>query len=147
MTSWSFSLVQTPEYWKNWKNRFINEICTKANLCQLMRQPQPIPSQSYHSERLWHFNYLGVCETKIYTELFKCNFSPLLARLSQDVHRWSLLPMSLAGRINCIKMNVLKLFYLFQGIPIFLPKNFNLHSLDTSISQFIWNKSTTRIKK
>lgn len=96
---------------------------------------------------LEHFKYLGVCVTKNYSELFERNFSPLLARLSQDIHRWSLLPLSLAGRINCIKMNVLpKFLYLFQCIPIFLPKHF-FHSLDSVISQFIWNKSTPRIKK
>ena len=95
---------------------------------------------------LEHFKYLGVCVTKTYSELFKCNFSPLLTRLSQDIHRWSLLPLSLTGRINCIKMNVLPMFYLFQCISIFLPKHF-FHSLDSLISQFIWNKSTPTIKK
>ena len=44
-------------------------------------------------------------------------------------------------------MNVLpKFLYLFQCIPIFLPKVF-FHSFDSSISQFIWNKSTPRLKK
>lgn len=96
---------------------------------------------------LEHFKYLGVRVTKNCSDLFKCNFSPLLARLSRDVHRWSLLPLSLAGRINCIKMNVLpKFLYLFQCVPIFLPKSF-FHSLDSLISQFIWNKHTPRLKK
>lgn len=44
-----------------------------------------------------HFTCLGICVTKTYSELFECNFSPLLARLSQDIHRWPLLPcLSLA---------------------------------------------------
>lgn len=88
------------------------------------------------------FNYLGICVTKNYSDLFNCNFSPLLDRLTEDLHRWSLLPLSLAGRINCIKMNVLpKFLYLFQCIPVFIPKRF-FHSLDSTISQFIWNGKT-----
>ena len=93
------------------------------------------------------FKYLGVCITKKYSDLYKFNFSPLLARLTQDPQRWSLLPLSLAGRINCVKMNVLpKFLYLFQCIPIFLTKRF-FHSLDHTISQFLWNKKPPRIKK
>ena len=96
---------------------------------------------------LEHFKYLGVCITKKYSDLYKFNFSPLLARLTQDLQRWSLLPLSLAGRINCVKMNVLpKFLYLFQCIPIFLTKRF-FHSLDHTISQFLWNKKPPRIKK
>ena len=45
---------------------------------------------------LEHFKYLGVCITKEY--LYKCNFSTLLARLTLDLQRCSLLLLSLAGR-------------------------------------------------
>ncbi len=94
-----------------------------------------------------HFNYLGICVTKNYSDLFNCNFSPLLDQMTKDFQRWSLLPLSLAGRINSIKMNILpKFLYLFQCIPVFIPKRF-FHSLDSSISQFIWNGKTPRIRK
>ena len=39
-----------------------------------------------------------------------------------------------------------KFLYLFQSIPLFIPKHF-FHSLDGSISQFIWNKKPPRIRK
>lgn len=61
--------------------------------------------------------YLGVCVTRNYSDLFKCNFTPLLTRLTQDFQRWSLVPLSLAGRINCVKINVLpKFLYIFFNV-------------------------------
>lgn len=94
-----------------------------------------------------NFTYLGICTTKNYSDLFKSNFSFLMDRVSEDFHRWSLLPLSLAGKINCIKMNILpKFLYLFQCIPIFIPKHF-FNSLDSAISHFIWNGKTPRIRK
>lgn len=64
------------------------------------------------------FKSVGVCR-------FKCNSSPLLVQLSQDLLRWSLLPLSFAGMRNGTKMNVLpKFLYVFQCIPVFIPKYF-----------------------
>ena len=94
-----------------------------------------------------HFKYLGICITRDYSELYNWNFSPLITRMSDDLQCWSILPLSLAGWINCIKMNVLpKFLYLFQCLPIFLPKTF-FHTIDNSITHFIWNKSNPRIRK
>ncbi len=73
---------------------------------------------------LHSFKYLGV-QVKCFADLFHHNFSPLIRRLTKDFHHWSLLPLSLVGRINCVKMNWLpKFLYLFQRIPIFIPKSF-----------------------
>uniref|UniRef100_A0A9J8DJL7 Uncharacterized protein n=1 Tax=Cyprinus carpio carpio TaxID=630221 RepID=A0A9J8DJL7_CYPCA len=60
--------------------------------------------------------------------------------------RWNNLPLSLIGKINVIKMNVLpKFLFLFQSIPLFLPKYF-FDSLDKMISSFIWCTKPVRIK-
>ena len=68
-------------------------------------------------------------------------------RTKTDLDRWSNLPLSLAGRINVVKMTVMPRFlYLFQMIPIFLPKSY-FARLDRFISVFIWNKKPARIKK
>uniref|UniRef100_A0A3B4C811 Reverse transcriptase domain-containing protein n=1 Tax=Pygocentrus nattereri TaxID=42514 RepID=A0A3B4C811_PYGNA len=76
--------------------------------------------------------YLGVWVTHKFKELFSANFPPLLSFLKEDLDRWDLLPLSLAGRINAIKMSVLpKFLYMFQCIPI---------------SSFIWNKKNPRIR-
>lgn len=123
---------QISGYKLNFRKSELMPINTAATIYPLSMLPLKI--------NLENFKYLGIWVTKYHTELFKCNFTPLLTRLTQDFHRWSLLPLSLAGRINCVKMNVLpKLLHLFQCIPVFIPKQF-LCSLDSSISRFIWNK-------
>lgn len=101
----------------------------------------PLASLPFRSS-LQSFRYLGINVTKNFSDLFDHNFVPLLNRLSQDFNRWSLLPISLIGRVNCIKMSVLlKFLYLFQCIPIFIPKFFFFFAaLDSSISSFLWNK-------
>ena len=93
------------------------------------------------------FKYLGIWVTQKFKDIFKANFPPLVLCLKQDLERWSLLPLSLGGRINAIKMNVLpKFLYVFQCIPVFLSKSFFL-SVDKLISGFIWNKKNPRIRK
>lgn len=77
------------------------------------------------------FKYLGIWVTHDLRALYTANFLPLLTKLKQDLNRWNLLPLSLGGRINTIKMNVLpKFLYVFQCVPIFISKSF-LDFLDT----------------
>ncbi len=55
------------------------------------------------------------------------------------------LPLSLIGKVNAVKMNILpKCLYLFQCLPIFIPKYF-FSNLDKIISSFIWNNKPRRI--
>lgn len=93
------------------------------------------------------FTYLGIKITAKFGNLFKCNFTPLLERVRHDLDRWSLLHLSVAGRINTIKMNVLPKFsFLFQCVPVFIPLSF-FRKLDGIISGFIWSNKTPRIRK
>lgn len=67
----------------------------------------------------------GICVTNKFSNLFLNNFTPLLSHLTRDFQHWTPLPLSLAGCLTCVKMNVLSRFrYLFQCIPIFYPKVF-----------------------
>lgn len=92
-------------------------------------------------------SYLGVSITKSHSQLLKANFTPLLDRNRQDVIRWSSMPLSLAGRISTVKMNILsKFLYLFQCVPYFIPKAF-FKKLDSMISSFIWNNKSPPIHK
>lgn len=50
-----------------------------------------------------NFRHPGVIVTRIYIDLFKHNFIPILDRTKQDLERWTTLPLSLVGRINAIK--------------------------------------------
>lgn len=91
--------------------------------------------------------YLGIWVTRNHKDLYKANYHPLLNNLKQDLERWDPLPLSLGGRINTIKMNVLpKFLYLFQCLPIFLTKSF-FSNLNSQISSFIWHKKQPRINK
>lgn len=93
------------------------------------------------------FTYLGVTITRKYSDLFKHNLKPALERVKQDLTRWSALPISLAGRVNSVKMIIMPRFlFLFHTIPIFIPKSF-FRELDKLIATFIWNKTIPRIRK
>lgn len=93
------------------------------------------------------FKYLGVVVTKSILDLCKLNLKPLFEKTINDFSRWSHLHLSLAGRVNIIKMNILpKFLFLFQCIPIFINKSF-FRQLDREIGRFIWNKKPPRIKK
>ena len=61
--------------------------------------------------------------------------------------RWKTIYFSLAGRVNAIKMNILPRFlYLFQCLPLFLPKLF-FTTLDKLITGFLWGNKLPRINK
>uniref|UniRef100_A0A3P9ITT7 Reverse transcriptase domain-containing protein n=1 Tax=Oryzias latipes TaxID=8090 RepID=A0A3P9ITT7_ORYLA len=89
---------------------------------------------------------------------YKLNLSksilfPINSKAKEDLsglfkHNYSkLLPISLAGRINIVRMNILpKFLFLFQNVPILITKSF-FNKLDSLISYFIWNKKTPKIKK
>lgn len=71
--------------------------------------------------------YLGVWVSHKYKDLYGANYPPLLTNLKQNFERWDHLPLSLGGRINTVKMNVLpKFLYIFQCLPFFFNKIFLL---------------------
>lgn len=93
------------------------------------------------------FTYLGGNVADKFSKLFKENFPPLMTKVEQLLKRWTQLPLSVAGRINSIKMSILPKFtYLFQNIPVFIPKSF-FRKFDSILSSFIWNYKTARAKK
>lgn len=93
------------------------------------------------------FKYLGINVTPSFSGLFEANFSPMLDKLKYELQRWSTLYLSLAGRINCIKMNVLPRFlYLFQSLPVFQPKSF-FRSTDERLSKFLWGGKAPRLRR
>lgn len=61
------------------------------------------------------------------------NFDNLLLQVQKNLERWSVIPLSLAGKSNSVKMNTLPKFS-FQCIHIL-------------VSEIIWNKNTARICK
>ncbi len=93
------------------------------------------------------FKYLGVNVTLSYSALKAANFAPLVSYMEEPPILKKLTSLSPLGRINAVKMNILpKFLYLFQAIPLFLPKSF-FKNIDKRISSFIWAGKTPRISK
>ena len=58
--------------------------------------------------------YLGLQIPNILLKVFSLNYSSLLSKTEEELRRWMKLPLSLIGRVNTIKMNILpKFLYLF----------------------------------
>ena len=93
------------------------------------------------------FKYLGINVTRTLNSLFSANFAPLMSKIKSDLQRWGSLPLSLIGRINAVKLNILpKFLFLFHCLPIFLPKPF-FKTIDQTISDFLWCGKAPRIRK
>uniref|UniRef100_A0A3Q3KVC8 Reverse transcriptase domain-containing protein n=1 Tax=Labrus bergylta TaxID=56723 RepID=A0A3Q3KVC8_9LABR len=92
------------------------------------------------------FKYLGINIGITKDQIFKDNFIKLLEQTRSDFKRWMDLPISLIGRVNSIKMNVLPKFtYLFQCIPIKIKKTF-FEEINKAMTHFLWQKKTPRVK-
>lgn len=92
------------------------------------------------------FRYLGVILTRNTTELFSSNYDKLLKEINADLNRWDLLPLSLLGRIECIRMNILpRLLFLFQNLPVFIPQS-TFKLLDKLMSKCIWQNKRPRVR-
>ena len=93
------------------------------------------------------FRYLGVSIARSFTSLYSENVLALLAQIKTDFQRWGSLPLSLIGRISTVKMSVLPTFlFLFQCLPIFLPKSF-FKTVDSIICHFLWNGKIPRVRQ
>uniref|UniRef100_A0A669DKG7 Reverse transcriptase domain-containing protein n=1 Tax=Oreochromis niloticus TaxID=8128 RepID=A0A669DKG7_ORENI len=93
------------------------------------------------------FRYLGGFISSSIPKMMRENFLSLLDNVGKDCDRWTSLPLSVAGRVNMIKMSVLpKFLYLFQHVPVLLTKAF-FDKLEKILSHFIWGGKQARIRK
>lgn len=70
----------------------------------------------------------------------------MIESVSESINRWSLLPISMIGRINILKMSVLpKFLYLFHSIPLSPPINF-FSKMKSMFCNFIWNNRRARLR-
>lgn len=84
------------------------------------------------------FKYLGIAITQSLWPKREQSFTLLTTTVKSDLQRWNYLPLSLAGRIQIMKMNVLpRYLYVFQCLSFFLPKSF-FTTINNIISSFIW---------
>lgn len=92
------------------------------------------------------FRYLGIMITTDVTKLFKLNYGKLMVQIKDDLSRWEILPLSLIGRVETIRMNILpRLLFLFQSIPIYV-KTSTFNTIDKWLSKFIWQSKPPRLK-
>ena len=92
------------------------------------------------------FTYLGIQIVPKLENIVKQNYDPISNSISEALNRWSSLPISLIGRINILKMNILpKLLYLFQNIPLSPPVGF-FPMMEKLFRNFIWNSRRPRLR-
>lgn len=89
--------------------------------------------------------YLGIWLSSDVQQLWSLNFGRFLNWFEDKVKLWSLLPLSLAGRIAILKMLVLpKLLYLFANIPVPFTRAF-FHKIRSTALSLIWAGTIPRI--
>lgn len=88
--------------------------------------------------------YLGVIIPKNLTKIYATNYGSITKELKADLDRWRPLTFSLYDRIEIIKMNVLpRLLFLFQSLPVEIPKKKNNLMTGIKWSQDLYKKSET----
>uniref|UniRef100_A0AAR2JPM8 Reverse transcriptase domain-containing protein n=1 Tax=Pygocentrus nattereri TaxID=42514 RepID=A0AAR2JPM8_PYGNA len=89
--------------------------------------------------------YLGIHITRKFSHLHDINLETLLQKTKLYFQKWKCLPLTLMGRVNVVKMTILpKFLFVFQCIPLFIPKSF-FRSLNQLISSFLWDGKPPRI--
>lgn len=69
-----------------------------------------------------------------------------MTEVRDSLEKWTTMPISMIGRINLIKMSILpKFLYLFQSLPISLPKSF-FKEINSVFHRFIWNNRKPRLR-
>uniref|UniRef100_A0A8C5WKY5 Reverse transcriptase domain-containing protein n=1 Tax=Leptobrachium leishanense TaxID=445787 RepID=A0A8C5WKY5_9ANUR len=89
--------------------------------------------------------YLGVWLTVDWSRLYETNFAELVATFRRDLRAWDYPHISCLGRVSVLKMNILpRLLYLFQTLPITIPRSF-FATLRSLVISYIWRHARPRI--
>lgn len=90
-------------------------------------------------------SYLGTTLPSNLSNLYSLNYFTMLTRIWKDLDSWSSSSLPWFERINVLTMDILpKLLYLFQTIPILMPKHFFTFLSSMSI-HFVWNRGLSCI--
>lgn len=82
----------------------------------------------------WYHNYI-----------YEWNGPKLLKTITQDLKRWTTMPLSLWVRAEIIKMNILpRLYFLISAIPLKFPQQW-FKEMNTLFTNFLCNGRKPRI--
>lgn len=125
-----------------------DKLAKKVNFFLLMLRPKSSHTFFFPSRLLQvDSNILFCFFSPILNNLFVKNFQPLVDKTKLDMSRWVLLPLSLVGCINLVKMVTLpKFLYLFQHISICINKSF-FTKFDGTLHSFRWGNKPACLKK
>ena len=119
---------------------------TKSNILFLKESERLNPPVTSFHNSPQGFTYLGIQITPKVKNLIPSNYDPIIASVTQSINRWMSLPLSMIGRINIIKMNILpKFLYLFQSLPLNPPPSF-FTRMNKLFTNFIWNEKKSRLR-
>lgn len=119
---------------------------TKSSLMLLKEDHNPIKQSLFTFKISSGFTYLGIKIVPLLEDIVSINYKTIIDETSKHLDRWSSFPISLIGRINIIKMNLLpKFLYVFQNIPLAPPSEI-FTKMSTLMRNFIWNKKRSRIR-
>lgn len=116
-------------------NKFGNILGYKVNLGKSEIMPQ---THFDHSKlQLTNpFKWVPTVDSNL-KKLYKLNYISLLNKIEADLQRRMNLPLTLLGRINCIKLNIQPKLHRFQTLPILLSQSL-FKVLTGYVRQFIW---------
>lgn len=91
------------------------------------------------------FKYLGIKIGPKIEDLVPTNYDLTITSLIESINRWTLLHISLIGRINIVEMNILpKFLHLFQSLPLSPPPSF-FPKIKKVITNLIWKNRKPRL--
>lgn len=114
------SLIETLEKYGRLSGYQINQSKSEAMLLN-GHLPTNVTSRFKFRMSNQGFRYLGIFITPQSSQLFKANYGKLLDEIKKDLARWEILPLSLIGRIETIRMNVLPRLLSFSIITYTCP--------------------------
>lgn len=89
--------------------------------------------------------YLGVYLPISCSQLYNCNYVPLLSAIRTDLKNWDRTAFSWMGRVSVLKMNVLpRILFFLQMVPIPLPGPF-FSTLKSLFLRYIWHGKSPRL--